>query len=300
MNKKLRAHLMLLLTALIWGVAFVAQEVAMGTIQPFFFNGARMLLAGLALLPFVRKSAKLEKPAANATAAPAERKMLWQAGFWCGVMLFLGSGFQQLGVQQTSAGKAGFVTALYIVLVPLVGLFAGKRVRWLIGLAVALCTAGLFLLCVTETLEIGTGDIYLLLCAFAFTGHILVIDYFSARVNCMRMSCIQFFTCGALSLLAALIWESPTWSALWQSWIPILYAGVMSGAVGYTMQIIGQRDTDPTVASLIMSLESVFAVLAGFLILGGRLTPRELSGCALMFAGILLAQWPEKRMRKSS
>ena len=298
MTRKLRANLLLLLTALIWGVAFVAQDVAMDHVQPFTFNGARMLLAAFALLPvvyFQERKQKAALPQTQEAAATSQgRSSLWLAGFLCGLMLFLGSSFQQMGIQQTSAGKAGFVTALYIVLVPLLGLFRGKRVRLLLWLAVLLCAVGLFLLCVTESLTIGLGDIYLLLCALCFAGHILVIDHFAPRVNCLRMSCLQFFICSVLSLAATALLEQPTWASLSQAIVPILYAGVLSGAVGYTLQIIAQRDTDPTVASLILCLESVFAVLASWLLQGSLLSLRELSGCGLMFVGILLAQLPER------
>ena len=293
MNQRLRANLLLLLTALIWGVAFVAQDVAMDHLPPFTFNGSRMVLGGLVLLPVVFfQNRKKEKPSRDS------RKRLWKAGFWCGLMLFLGSSFQQIGIQQTSAGKAGFVTALYIVLVPLLGLFRGKRVRFLLWAAVALCTVGLFLLCVTGTLTIHTGDLFLLLCAFAFAGHILVVDHFNAKTDPMAMSCLQFFICGEFSLMMALLLEKPTVSGFTASLIPIVYAGVFSGGVGYTLQILGQRNTDPTVASLILCLESVFAVLAAWILLGDVLSLRELTGCAFMFAGILLAQLPEKKTKK--
>ena len=298
MNRKLRANLMLLLTALVWGGGFAAQDMAMTYMPPFSFNGMRMLLAGLALLPVLyvqeRKAARVGNTPSQG-AAGKKGKALWIAGFWCGLMLFLGSGFQQMGIVHASAGKAGFVTALYIVLVPLMGLFGGKRVRRMVWLAVAICTAGLFFLCVNESLEIGPGDAYLLVCAFCYTGHILVIDHYSQSVNGLRMSCIQFFVCAALSLATAVLSEQPTGEGVRQSLLPILYAGLVSGAAGYTLQILAQRDTEPTIASLILCLESVFAVLAGWLLLGDLLTARELMGCGMMFAGILLAQWPEKR-----
>ena len=290
MTRKLHSHLLLLLTALIWGVAFVAQDVAMDYLPPFTFNGSRMLLAGIALMPFVFRSEKKEKisPSKN-------HKTLYVAGFWCGLMLFFGSSFQQLGIAHTSAGKAGFITALYIVLVPLLGLFRGKKVRIFVWIAVVLCTLGLFLLCINESFQINLGDIYLLFCALSFAGHILVVDSFAHQTNPIRLSCMQFFVCGILSLITALIFEKPTLSGFISSLIPILYAGLLSGGVGYTLQIIGQRDTDPTVASLILCLESVFAVLAAWLLLGDTLSFRELSGCVLMFIGILLAQMPSQK-----
>ena len=305
MSKALRANLLLLLTAFIWGVAFVAQDVAMDTMGPVTFNAARTLVAALALLPAIRLLDALEKKRGGTAAVsrrfadmtPAQKRTLVIGGVCCGAALFVGSSLQQLGIKETSAGKAGFVTALYIVLVPLSGLFFKRVVRRAVWLAVLLCTAGLFLLCVTDALTIGPGDLYLLLCAAAFTVHILVIDHFSPRTDCVRMSCLQFFVASALCGLVMAFTEHPTAGALLRGWLPILYAGVLSGGMGYTLQMIAQRDTDPTVASLLMSLESVFAVLAGWVLLGDVLSLRELSGCALMMAGIVLAQVPMRRRR---
>lgn len=299
-GRKVRANLMLLVTALIWGVAFVAQDVAMDSLPPFTFNGIRMALGGLALLPCIwlmrRKNARRDAEAlAGERVAPAgNRRTLLTGGLCCGVALFLGSSLQQRGIMLTSAGKAGFVTALYIVLVPLVGLFLGKKVRLRLWLAVSVSLLGLFLLCVTEQLTMAPGDVFLIAGAVCYTGHILAVDHFAPQVDCLAMSCIQFFVTAVLSAFAALLWESPTWAGVRAAAVPILYAGVLSGAVGYTLQILGQRDTDPTVASLIMCLESVFAVLAGWLLLGDMLSPRELAGCGAMLVGIVLAQWPSK------
>lgn len=313
MNKTIRANLLLLLTALIWGIAFVAQDVAMDSMPPFTFNAARMLVAALALLPCIRLLDALErKRAVTATgatgaacAAPtglramtkAQRRTLLVGGVCCGAALFVGSSFQQLGIADTSAGKAGFVTALYIVLVPLSGLFFGRRVRRNVWLAVGLCTLGLFLLCVTDTLTVGEGDIYLLLCAAAYTVHILVIDHFSPKTDCVRMSCLQFLIASALCAVMMLLTERPTWTGLLRGWVPLLYAGVLSGGLGYTLQMVAQRDTDPTVASLLMCLESVFAVIAQWLLLGELLTARELLGCGLMLVGIVLAQLPGRKLQ---
>ncbi len=303
MSKTLRANLLLLLTAFIWGIAFVAQDVAMDSMGPFTFNAARTLVAALALLPCIRLLDALEKKRGGGEAAPrryrdlppAQKRTLLIGGVCCGVALFVGSSLQQLGIRETSAGKAGFVTALYIVLVPVSGLLFGRVVRRNIWIAVLLSVAGLFLLCVTETLTVGLGDLYLLLCAAAFTVHILVIDHFSPKTDCVRMSCLQFFVTAVLCAAMMLLTEKPTWDAVLAGWVPILYAGVLSGGMGYTLQMIAQRDTDPAVASLIMCLESVFAVLAGWVLLGEMLTTRELAGCALMLAGIVLAQVRERK-----
>lgn len=300
MSRSLRANLMLLTTALIWGVAFVAQDVAMDFMPPFAFNAARMLLAGLVLVPCIALLKRRAKAAGSSAPRPEGSPGVPSAlspflpGLLCGAALFLGSSFQQFGIRESSPGKAGFITALYIVLVPLAGLFGGKRVRLRVWLAVGVAAAGLFLLCVTSAFSIGPGDLFLILCAFCFTAHILLIDHFAPKTDCLKMSCVQFFVASFLCLVASVLWEKPTWEGARQALVPILYAGALSGAVGYTLQILGQRDTSPTVASLLMCLESVFAVLAGWALLGDMLSPRELAGCALMLAGIVLAQLPQK------
>lgn len=301
MKRSTRANLLLVLTALIWGVAFVAQDVASDVLGPFTFNALRMALAALALVPVViimdKKAMRDGTADATGTGVPVwrmdarQRRTLLLGGVCCGVMLTLGSAFQQIGINLgTGAGKAGFVTALYIVLVPLLGLFWGKRPHALVWLAVALSAVGLYLLCVKDGFVIEAGDGMLILCALSFAGHILVVDHFSRKTDCVKMSCLQFAVVSVLCGLGALIGESTSWEAIRACWLPILYAGMMSGAMGYTLQIVAQKDTDPTVASLIMSLESVFAVLAGWVILGDMLSLREALGCVAMMGGIVLAQ----------
>ena len=310
MSKVMRSNLLLLLTALIWGIAFVAQDVAMDAMEPFTFNAVRMLVAALALLPCIRLLDKLEHRRGDASGTyaptasrsfrsmtPAQKRTLVLGGVCCGVALAVGSSLQQLGIQDTSAGKAGFVTALYIVLVPLSGLLFKRPVRRNVWLAVGLCLLGLFLLCVTDALTVGLGDLYLLLCAVAFTVHILVIDHFSPQTDCVRMSCLQFFIASALCGVMMVLTEHPSLHAVLRGWLPILYAGVLSGGVAYTLQMVAQRDTDPTVASLLLCLESVFAVLAQWALLGELLSGRELFGCGLMLAGIVLAQLPGRAYR---
>ena len=200
----------------------------------------------------------------------------------------------------TTAGKAGFITALYIVLVPILGVFIRKKVKPIVWLCVILAVAGLYLLCMTDGLSLGQGDLLVLLCAFAFSIHILVIDYFAPRTDGVALSCIQFFVCGILSLFPMFLAETPVWSAILDCWIPILYAGVLSCGVAYTLQILAQKHTDPTVASLLLSLESVFAAIAGAIILHEQLAPRELAGCVLMFAAIIIAQLPSKTEREAA
>lgn len=280
---------LLVLTALIWGVAFVAQSVGSEHVGPFTFLSSRSLIAGVALLPLIA----FRRRSAPAPKTPADRRKLWIGGLLCGCALTVASAFQQIGIAETTVGKAGFITALYIVIVPLFGLFLKKRVPLMVWLGVALAAVGMYLLCITEGFSIFRGDFFVLLCAACYSVHILVIDYFSPRVDGVRMACIQFFTCGIVSGIVMLIAEKPTADILLAAWLPILYAGLLSSGVGYTLQIIAQKNVPPTVASLLMSLESVFSVLAGWVLLGQALSLRELLGCVLVFAAILLAQLPE-------
>lgn len=291
-SNRLRANLMLITTALIWGVAFVAQSVGMDYIGPFTFNCVRSLLGGLVLLPCIFLLDRLD-----GGKAAAQKKWPVLGGVCCGVVLAVASSLQQIGIAHTSVGKAGFITALYIVIVPLLGLLGGKRVGGRIWAAVALAVAGMYLLCITESFTIGLGDLLVLLCAFCFSIHILVIDHFSPNVDGVRMSCIQFFTAGILCGVPMLLFESPNLTDICAAWAPIAYAGIMSCGVAYTLQVVAQKHTDPTVASLLLSLESVISVLAGWVLLGQALSPRELTGCALSFCAIILAQLPDRASR---
>lgn len=308
MKKSVRASLLLLLTSLIWGLAFVAQDVAMDSLEPFTFNGARMVLATLVVLAFslyqdwsagkrqTRDYALTGAGVPFRQMTALQKKNLLLGGVSCGVILALASSLQQIGLQQgASAGKAGFITALYIVLVPLFGLFLGKKLRPPVLAAVVLCVAGLYLLCINGAFGLQKSDVYLILCALTFAGHILVIDHFSRITDCVKMSCLQFFVASVLCLSLSFFFETPTWQGVRACLIPLLYAGVLSGGLGYTLQIVAQKDTDPTIASLIMCLESVFAVLGGWILLGDQMSAREYAGCAVMLCGIALAQWPEKK-----
>lgn len=293
-NNRLRSSLMLALTALIWGVAFVAQSVGMDYVGPFTFNSVRTLIGGLVLLPMLPLMDRMRgKPADTLRAErKAQRKDLIIGGIVCGALLAAASTLQQIGLIYTTAGKAGFITALYIVIVPVLGIFMKKKPSALIWISVILAAAGMYLLCITEGFSIGYGDIMVMLCALLFSFHIIAIDYFSPRVDGVRLSMIQFFVCAFLCAIPMIFTEQPTVSGLMGAWLPILYAGALSCGVAYTLQIIGQRDMNPTVASLILSLESVFSCLAGWLLLHEALSPKELLGCALVFAAILLAQLP--------
>ena len=304
MNKyTLRQSMLLLLTAAIWGIAFVAQSVGMDYVGPFTFNTVRSLLGGIVLIPCIvllkriNVGSKDTAGAAEHTSGdPAgQRKVLLTGGVACGVLLCIASNLQQFGIMYTSVGKSGFITAMYIVLVPVLGIFLKKKAGIKIWCSVAIAVGGLYLLCMTDSgFSIQKGDLLLLLGAVIFSIHILTIDYFSPKVDGVKMSCIQFFTCGILSMVCMFLFEQPQIGAILQAWMPIVYAGVLSCGVAYTLQIVGQKGMNPTVASLILSMESVISVIAGWLILHQKLSGRELFGCVLMFAAIILVQLPER------
>ena len=224
----------------------------------------------------------------------SRNKTLIAGGIICGICLCLASNFQQFGIQYTSVGKAGFLTACYIIIVPILGLFMKKKCSPFIWVAVVMALIGIYLLCITDGFSIGKGDFLVLICAFLFSLHILVIDYFSPKTDGVKMSCIQFLVCGILTAIPAIILEHPNLSSFSGAWGATLYAGVMSCGVAYTLQIVGQKNMNPTVASLILSLESCISVLAGWIILGQKLSTREIIGCVVMFGAIVLAQLPQK------
>lgn len=293
MKEQIKGSLILLLTATIWGIAFVAQSAGMDYIGAFTFNSIRSIMGGIVLIPVVLMLNKREKK--NASEDKGKLKTLFIGGTACGVLLCIATNLQQLALKTAQVGKAGFLTALYIVLVPVVGLFMKRKVGKNVAVAVVLAVAGLYLLCLNGREFIpGKEDILLLLCALVFTFHILVIDYFAPKVNCVAMSCIQFFVCGILSAIPMLMFEEIRLQSVLDAAIPLLYAGVMSCGVAYTLQMVGQKNMNPTVASMILSLESVVSVLAGLIILNEVLSGREIAGCVLMFAAIILSQLPQK------
>lgn len=303
MNKTKNTFL-LLLTAFIWGIAFVAQSVGMDYVGPLTFNSVRSIIGALFLIPCIALLDKL-KEKENKTAdtdipsEPQDKKTLIIGGICCGIAIAIASTLQQYGIAHTTVGKAGFITALYIVIVPILGIFFKKKPRLIVWVSVVLALAGLYFLCMTESLSFGIGDTLVLLCAFVFALHILIIDHFSPKVDGVRMSCIQFAIAGIFCGIPALIFERPTLSSLLSAWAPILYAGVLSCGVAYTLQIIAQKDYDPTAAALLLSLESVFSVLAGWVILGQSLSPREIFGCVLVFVAIVLVQLPERKVQQN-
>ena len=318
MSKKLKGDLMLVLTAMVWGGSFVAQKSGMELIGPVAFTGIRTIIGGIVLIPLImvldrmKSKKQASVPAVKADAADSvlseadkknDQKLLITGSICCGLALLVAGMLQQIGMMYTTAGKAGFITALYVVLVPIFGRILGKKIRPLIWLCVLASAFGLYLLCMPASGgfgQINKGDLIELACALCFAVHILLIDYFSPKVDGVRLSCLQFFIAGILCVILmfpldpVLGYHIPSLSQLLDAWIPIVYAGALSCGAGYTMQIVAQADTDPAVASMILCLESVFAVIAGMLILGESLSLREAAGCIIMFAAILAAQLPAK------
>lgn len=283
------------LTASIWGVAFVAQSVGMDYMGPCTFNGVRFLMGAAVLMPLVwfRRKKDREKQVPR-----AGLKITLTGGICCGTALGTAALLQQFGIMYTTVGKAGFITTLYIIIVPVLGIFLKKRVPGRVWIGAVLAAFGLYLLCMSERLVLGKGDTYVFLCALIFSLHILIIDYFSPKADGVELSCIQFLTAGIIGMVLAFLFETPAVSDLTQGIIPLAYAGIMSSGVAYTLQIIGQKDMDPTIASLILSLESVVSVLSGWIILGQALSPRELMGCALVFGAVILVQLPDKKRKE--
>jgi len=309
-KKKLAANLMLILTAVIWGSAFVAQRVGMDYVGPLAFNTTRFIFSALTLIPVMYFRGREKKKWFNEGFVDnplfqedikKQRKNLIKAGCICGVILFCASTFQQFGLVFTTAGKTAFITALYILLVPIFSLLLRHRPGIQCWIGVAFGTVGLYLLCITESFTIARGDLIVLIGAGFWTAHILAIDYFLPQItNPVKLSFIQFCACALISLICTLLFEDISIPAIGTAIIPILYAGVLSGGVGFTLQIIGQRNANPTVASLILSMEAVFGAVFGYFILQEILTPREFMGCVLMFAAIIISQLPERRKRNEN
>ncbi len=298
MSKKARGNIMLLMTAMIWGLAFVAQSDGMNYVGPFTYNAVRTLIGGVVLLPVIALLRIIPyKTSDSAPKAPLKITIL--GGIICGIVFFIAAMFQQIGLTMTTAGKAGFVTSLYIVIVPVISVIIFRKTKIKIWICCLMTVIGFYFLCINENFSISVGDLLVLACALFFAIHIMVIDHFNAKnVNCTAMACIQFFTAGILMLVCMFIFEHPDIDSLLSAWLPILYGGVMSCGVAYTLQILGQRYTDPTVAPLLLSLESVFAAVSGWLILNEQLSFKELIGCALVFIAVILAQIKVKRRNK--
>ena len=281
-KKELKGTAMLLLTAFIWGIAFVAQSDGMNYVGPFTFNCVRMVIGGLVLIPCIFILERMKGSRTEKKVERTNKKYMFIGGILCGIALGAAAALQQIGIQYTTVGKAGFITAMYIIIVPVLGIFFRRKAGVRVWISVIIAVAGLYLLCMSGSLKLGRGDLLVLLCALVFSVHILLIDYLTA---------------GLISAVPMLLFEKPAVSDITAAWLPILYAGVLSCGVAYTLQVIAQKDADPTVASLVLSLESVFSVLAGWVILGQVLSGREILGCVLMFAAIILAQLPSVSKR---
>lgn len=290
---------MLLLTAVIWGVAFVAQSVGMDYVEPFTFNFARYIIGAVVLLPFLGLGNPGKKKAAVTEVEKEKRQKRIRksilGGIGCGLFLFVASMLQQFGIMYTNVvGKAGFITALYIILVPVLGIFLRKKTKPLVWVCVIISVIGLYLLCVSDGYRLEFADILLLACALFFAFHIIFIDYISPGTNGVLVSCVQFFVAGICCMVAMMLFESPSMAGMLKAYIPILYTGVLSCGVAYTFQILGQKYVEPTRASLILCLESVVSVLAGWLLLKQAMSLRELIGCIVMFVAIIMAQFVQK------
>ncbi len=279
---------MLFLTACIWGFAFAFQSQGMDHMGPYTFNCARFFIGAVVLVPVIFL---FKKPGEKKKITKKDIKLTILGGIICGGCLFTASTLQQFGIRYTSVGKAGFLTTLYIILVPIIlGIFLKRKVSFIVWIGAGLSVVGMYLLCVSETMSLNKGDIYAFCCAIVFSFHIIAVDYFAPKTNGIVLSCLQFFTSGIVALIFALILEEPSFSQLINGIIPLLYVGIMSSGVGYTLQIMGQKNADPTIASLIMSLESAVSVLGGFIILGEKLTIKELIGCLFMFVAVIGVQ----------
>ncbi|MBE6767091.1 MAG: DMT family transporter [Ruminococcaceae bacterium] len=296
-----KQNIFAILAAVIWGTAFVAQKVGAESVPPLTFNAIRSLMAVvvLAIISFIMLKMERKK----GTYEPVNHKKLILGGFLCGLFLTLATAFQQASLSEESAGKAGFVTALYIVIVPILGLFLKKKVPIVVWLGVLLAVCGLYFLCVTDGFVFAKSDIYLIMCALMFAIQIMFVDYFVSFVNGVLLSLVQFITMTILSSGAALIFEEVSFVAIKEAAFPLLYLGIFSSGIAYTLQILAQKDSNPAVVSLLMSLESVFSVIASALLLHSWLNTRETFGCLLMLVAVILAQIPPsffKRKTKNS
>jgi drug/metabolite transporter (DMT)-like permease len=296
MNKQsLRNSFLLFLAAAIWGMAFVSQSKGMEYMGPLTFNGVRCLIGAVSLVIYIAITCK--------TGSRELSKVNWKAtiraGLWCGLLLTTASTLQQFGMVYTTVGKAGFITTLYIIFVPIAGIFFRRRVGGMVWLAAALAAVGMYLLCMTESFALSSGDTLVFLCAVVFTAHIMVIDHYADHVDGVIVSCIQFTIAGLVCTVGALLFEEPTFAALGDGIVALLYAGVMSCGIAYTLQIVGQKGVNPTVAALILSLESVVATVAGvvafkigLLKTDQTMAGRQIAGCVLVFVGVILVQLP--------
>ena len=284
---------MLTVATLIWGTVLIAQRVGANSVGPFTFNAVRFLIVALTLLPFILLTDyHMNKFQSNKDKPKAGANLLIKGGLLCGCIIFVTATLGQIGIAYTSIGKAAFITALYIIIIPVLGLFRGRHINPQIWGCIFLATFGMYLLCINGQFTLGFGDTLFMLCAFSTAIHILVIAFYSNRVDCVKLSFLQFFVCGVLSLIAAFVFERPELKEIAHASAPILYTGILSCGIAYTLQTMGQKHVSPVTASLILSLESVFSVLSGWIILGETLSLKEIWGCTLMFIAVLTSQAP--------
>jgi drug/metabolite transporter (DMT)-like permease len=295
------SYILLVIGAFIWGSAFIFQKKGMDYIGPLAFNGIRNLMGSFVLIPFILISDK-RKPKEELEKEKSSRKLLIKAGVICGVFLAAASTVQQYALKYTSTGKVGFITTLYIIFVPIVGVFIGKRFRPVLWISAVLAIVGLYVLCIKkgEGFSLVLGDWLALACAFLFAFQILSLDKFTPLVNPVKLASIEFFVCGVICCVLMFIFEKPTLSAVLSAYIPLLYAGLLSTGVAYTFQAVAQKHANPVMASLIMSLESVFCVLTGWALLHETLTPRETVGCIIIFIGVIITQLPDLKKKKAT
>ena len=303
MSKKLRGNLMLLLAAFIWGSTFVFQSAAMKYVEPFTFNACRSYVGFVVLAPTVtvfRSVRRKEGLVSPKDYGEINRNSII-AGIGCGLALVIASSFQQIGISLTTSGKAGFITAIYIIMVPILSIFLGHKIPKIIWLCALLSLSGFYFLCIREGFTINPGDIYCLICAFCFSIQIMLIDHYTKmdwKMDPVMMSMVEFLVVAVISTILMFIFEAPTIPSILEAGFPIFYAGALSSGIAYTLQILGQRDTSPETAPLIMSLESVFAALFGWLILGEVMSIKELFGCALVFISVILSQLPDRKTKE--
>lgn len=290
-----RNSFLLFITACIWGMAFVSQSKGMDYMHPFTFNGMRSLIGAFVLLIYII----ITRKAAGKKAKPIAWGITLKAGLWCGLAFTVAGTLQQFGIKYTTVGKAGFITTLYIIFVPLAGIFFRRRVSGKVWLCAAMAAVGMYLLCMTESFALSGGDVMVFLCAVVFAAHIMIIDYFAPKTDGVIVSCIQFTVCGIICGIGALIWGQPTAAQISDGMGTLLYAGVLSCGVAYTLQIVGQKGLNPTIAALILSLESVVATVSGwiaykigFLTTDQSLTVRQIVGCVIVFGAVIFVQLP--------
>lgn len=285
--KKFKAALMLAIAALVWGAAMSFQSEGMDHIGPLTFQAVRFMLGGTVLLPIVFLLGK--KDPGEGTKGYNPRGVFIGGGV-CGIFLMIACTLQQYGILYTTVGKAGFLTSLYIIAIPIFGIFLKKKIGRIVWVGVLLAMVGMYLLCMKESLVLSRGDTLVFICAIVFSFQIMAIDKYAALYNGIKLSCIQFYVCGILSLIVMFMFERPSFGRILDAWVPIVYTGAFSCGIGYTFQTIAQKDLQPAVASILMSLESVFAAVFGWILLGQKMSGREIAGCIIMFAAIILVQ----------